>query len=87
MFTVSGGPYGISSVRVSSADDPGLYVFVCSGCGPNAECVASAAATAGGVAEVTYPDDGGDYYVIVDSQNAGCHDFQLTAFGPLKAEP
>jgi hypothetical protein len=86
VFMASGGPYGITSVRVTD-DDPGLVVFVCSGCGPNAECVASAAAGAGGAAEVIYPDGDGPYYVIVDSLDAGCHDFQLSVFAPLATNP
>jgi hypothetical protein len=87
VFLPSGGLYGIDWVRVTAGDDTGLVVFVCTGCGPNAECVASGAASGSGFAEVAWPDDDRSYYVIVDSLNAGCHDFQLSVTGPLAADP
>jgi hypothetical protein len=85
VFRVS-GTYGVDGVIVHG-DPNNTYVFVCSGCGVSAECVASAQADEDGMAWVAYPNDGRDYYVIVDSQSAACHDFTLQPVGPLEADP
>jgi hypothetical protein len=85
VFFAGGGPYGVSSLRVDAAAQEDVFVFVCSGCGPNEECVAVAE---NGVNNgyVDYPQDGRQYYVIVDGLNT-CTDFQLSAIGPLKQNP
>ncbi len=85
VFRVS-GTYGVTGVSVHG-DPNDTYVFVCSGCGVNAECVASAQADANGDATVQYPQGDGDYYVIIDGQSQGCHDFSISPIGPLKANP
>lgn len=85
VFRVS-GTYGVDGVVVTG-QPADTFVFVCSGCGPNAECVASAIGDENGLASVSYPHDGRDYYVIVDGAEPGCGDFQLQVSGPLKASP
>jgi hypothetical protein len=84
VFLVGGGPYGVWDVQVDAPPHE-VFVFVCSGCGPNEECVAVAES---GVANglVSYPRDGKPYYVIVDGPGT-CTDFQLTPLGPLKQDP
>jgi hypothetical protein len=84
VFKVS-GTYGVTALILHSAAD--MYVFVCSGCSVDAECVASAESVFNEFAIAPYPQDGGDYYVIVDSKNAGCSDFDLTVRGPLSNDP
>ncbi len=85
VFTVS-GPYGVTGVMLQG-DPEQLFVFVCSGCGVNAECVDSAELDATGFAYVNYPNDGRNYYVVVDGPTAGCHDFEMSVIGPLRHDP
>ena len=80
-----GGTYGVDGVLLQ-ADAHKVFVFVCSGCGPNAECVASGESN-GASALVAYPNDGQPYYVIVDSPQETCTDYQITPTGPLKQGP
>ena len=80
VFKVS-GTYGVTALLLHSTAD--MYVFVCSGCSVDAECVSSAESAFDEFAFAPYPQDGGDYYVIVDSKNSGCSDFDLTVSGPL----
>lgn len=65
----------------------GAAVFVCRSCGVDSECINAAAAAGSGDAGVaTVPfevNDGGDYYVIVDSTTADCGSFSLSLMGPL----
>lgn len=84
VFKVS-GVYGVDSLILENSPD--VYVFVCSGCGVNAECVSSAAGVAGGFAIAWYPWDDEDYYVIVDSAYSGCVDYTLSVAGPLSVDP
>jgi len=84
VFKVS-GTYGVTALILHSSAD--MYVFVCSGCSVDAECVASAESVSDEFAYAPYPQDGGDYYVIVDSKNGGCSDFDLTVSGPLGNDP
>lgn len=89
VFTVS-GEYGVSGVTLSSDTTtlPNLFVFVCSGCGVNAECVDGAEVDPDTHdATVNYPQDGREYYVIVDGDYPGCKDFSLTPLGPLRQDP
>ena len=85
VFFVGGGPYGVSGVQVLGNPHQ-VFVFLCSGCGVNAECTESAES---GVSNgyLSYPRDGKQYYVIVDSPQTTCTDFQLTVLGPLKQNP
>jgi hypothetical protein len=85
VFLVGGGPYGVSGVQISGGAHD-VFVFVCSGCGTNEECVGTGES---GVSNgyVEYPRDGRQYYVIVDSPQTTCTDFQLTVKGPLKQGP
>ena len=79
------GTYGVTGL-VLTGDPQQVYVFVCSGCGPNAECVASGESN--GVATlIEYPQGDGPYYVIVDSPTEQCSDYTLGVSGPLKQEP
>lgn len=81
---VGGGPYGVWDLRLDASPHE-VFVFVCSGCGPDEECVAAGES---GVNNglVSYPRDGRQYYVIVDSPGY-CADFQLTPLGPLGQGP
>lgn len=85
VFMVGGGPYGVSGVMVS-ADPHKVFVFLCSGCGANAECTESAESGVNG-GYLLYPNDGQQYYVVVDSPDTTCTDFQLSVTGPLKQDP
>jgi hypothetical protein len=59
VFLVGGGPYGVSGVQISGGAHE-VFVFVCSGCGTNEECVGTGES---GVSNgyVEYPRDGRQY--------------------------
>ncbi|HEX5121990.1 MAG TPA: hypothetical protein VFV97_01995 [Rhodanobacteraceae bacterium] len=83
---VGGGPYGVSDLRLDAPAHE-VFVFICSGCGPSEECVATGeSGVNNGYVHYPFRPDGGHYYVIVDSPGY-CADFQLTVLGPLKQDP
>jgi hypothetical protein len=81
-----GGTYGVTGLVLNS-NARGIYVFVCSGCGVNAECVASGESN-GESTFIPYPDGDGPYYVVVDTPPMhSCSDYTLGITGPLKQDP
>ena len=86
VFSVFPSLYGVDSILLQGIPNE-QYVFVCSGCGLNAECVAAGRTDESGTVSVPDPSDDGDYYVIVDSPDSGCGDYSISANGPLVANP
>ena len=86
VFRVSPSLYGVDSILLQGIPNE-QYVFVCSGCGLNAECVAAGRTDESGTVSVPYPSDDGDYYVIVDGPDPGCGDYSIRASGPLLTTP
>jgi hypothetical protein len=78
------GTYGVNGF-VLTGEAHAAFVFVCSGCGANAECVSSGESSRAAT-YIPYPRDDRDYYVIVDGSNQ-CGDYNLSIVGPLKQEP
>jgi hypothetical protein len=79
------GTYGVTGLVLSS-DASQIYVFVCSGCGVNADCVASGESNEASTF-IPYPNGDGPYYVVVDTPPMhACSDYTLQVVGPLKKD-
>jgi hypothetical protein len=79
------GTYGVDGL-ILTASAHAAFVFVCSGCGANAECVSSGESSGPATSYIPYPQDDRDYYVIVDGAYQ-CGDYSLSIVGPLEQEP
>jgi hypothetical protein len=75
--------YPIDSFLLASEENQTLYL--CRGpCGPGSTCVDARQIGTSGFAEIRAPIEGGDFYLIVDSEiGGGCGDYTLMASGPL----